>query len=90
MITASSDTGLANYVDSGLAVPFANLADYLADHPDASLTYERDGVPIVIERAGDHPELIKRQSVFMEKFAFVRAVPTSEPTSCLPTWFVAG
>ncbi len=89
-ILDSSDPGLANYVDSGLDVPFTNVAHYLSSHQDESVTFERDGVVTVIERAGDHPEMVDSQSVVMHKFAFLRAVPTESPAACLALWEVAG
>ena len=89
VIVETDDEDLAEYIDSGFALPFANLSDYLSDHPDTSLTYERAGERQVVERAGDHPELQQRMPLLLEKFALRRAVPLADPPACQNKWLPA-
>jgi hypothetical protein len=88
-IVETDDEKLAGYVDSGFALPFANLSHHLARHPESALTYVRDGETHVIERAGDHPELQQRMPILLEKFALVRAVPLDDPPACQNAWLPA-
>ena len=89
VIVETDDEDLAEYVDSGFAIPFVNLTDYLADHPETSLAYERNGERFVIDRAGDHPELTEGLPHLIEKLAFFRAVPVGETAECQNGWLPA-
>ncbi|MFT7600337.1 MAG: hypothetical protein ACI8TP_003278 [Acidimicrobiales bacterium] len=88
-VLETSDPDLAEYINSGFGLPFVNLTDYLADHLEAALTFERNGETVVVERAGDHPELLQRQSVLVEKFLFLRAVPLGSDSPCQNDWLPA-
>ena len=89
LIIETSDEDLAEYIDSGFTMPFVNLTDYLADHPETSLVYERGGERFVVERAGDHPELLERQPFLIEKFVYFRSVPVAESPECQDGWLPA-
>ncbi len=89
IILASSDEDFAEYVDSGFALPLINLRDYLADHPDISVSFTVDGERFDLDRAGDHPEWIESQPWYLERFLPFRAVPTVDPPLCQPSFLPA-
>lgn len=87
---------LAEYIDSGFALPFVNFTDFLADNPDTSVTYQRLRIgdardePVTVERAGDHRALIRSMPWWQEMFATFRAVPLDlETPACQNTWLPA-
>ncbi len=88
-ITSSNDFGLNLYVDSGFDLPVVNLRDYLAEHPDVAVTFEHEGVTVVLDPASAHPEWIDAQPVLVEKLAYFRAVPIERPPICQPAWLPA-
>lgn len=98
-IVSSSDEDLAEYVDSGFDLPLDNLRDYLADHPQAAVTFDvvllengrRQPNPNRVElaRAGDHPEWIDRQPWYLERFLTFRAVASEEPPACQSSFLPA-
>lgn len=90
IVLASSDDGLAEYIDSGFGLPLANLRDYFADHLDISATFVVDGETIELERVGDHPEWLDRRHWALERFAPFRAVPVGDMPACQPSFLVAG
>ncbi len=52
-VLASSDPGLAAYVDQEYLLPWPTLRVHARQVPDASLTYERAGATVVVDRIGD-------------------------------------
>lgn len=82
--------GMAEYVDSGFRLPVANLADFLADHPDVSVTYRlADGT--VETASGAAPGTVVPRSMpwWEEKFLLFRAVPIDDPPACQNAWLPA-
>ena len=87
-IIDSDDEDMASYVDSGFTLPVANLADYLADHPEVSVTWERaDGT---IETAPGGTSIDPEPMPWLaERFLLFRAVPTADPPACQNAWLPA-
>ncbi len=86
-ILSTSDEDLAEYIDSGFALPLVNLRDYLAGHPDVAVSFAlnepNEGEVIVdLERAADHREWLDRQPWYTEKLLAFRAVPIDESPAC--------
>jgi len=84
-IVATDDPGLAGYVGTGWAVPERNLRHYLADHPDTTVTFRRDGV----ERTATGAELGERLPLWAEKFQLFRSLDLHRPPRCQLTWLPA-
>ena len=89
IITATSDPGLEQYIDSGFALPMENLRDYLFDHPDAAVTFTRNGELTSTSRAGDMPGLLADAPFWREKLLLFRAVPLGDQAACQPSWLPA-
>jgi hypothetical protein len=87
-IVDSDHEGLAEYVDSGFTLPVVNLADFLADHPDVSVTWRRaDGT---IESAPGPSSVEPRAMAWWEeRFLLFRAVPVDDPPACQNAWLPA-
>lgn len=82
-IVRSSDPELSWYADAGYALTWRQLRTYLAAHPDASLTYERDGVERSADPASSVPELVDAPPTWQQKLQLFRAVDLSSPQRCL-------
>lgn len=85
MILATDDLGLAAYIDSGWALPERNLRHYLADRPEATVTYEQAGVV----RTGTGAELGERLPLWSEKLQLFRSIETRRPPRCQLVWLPA-
>lgn len=90
IVISASDEALAEYVDSGFALPLVNLRDYLADHPDIAVSFTVGDERFDLDRAGDHPEWLERQHWLVERLLLFRAVPVDDPPVCQPSFLVAG
>jgi hypothetical protein len=88
-IIATDDDDLDEYIDSGFLLPVVNLRDYLADHPDATVTFEHNGETVTLSPANDSPEWLDRQPTVVEKLAFFRAVAIDDPPECQPKFLPA-
>lgn len=85
-IISSSDDALAGYAATDYALTWRQLRIYLADHPDAAITYRRGGETVSLRRASDRPELVEPVPSWLEKVQLFRAVDLQEPERCAPTW----
>ncbi|WP_110183386.1 hypothetical protein [Nocardioides solisilvae] len=52
-VVASSDAGLEAYADTAYRLPWPSFRSYLHQHPEASVTYERAGTTVSVDRAAD-------------------------------------
>lgn len=84
-IVATDDPGLAAYVGSGWAVPERNLRHYLADRPEATVTFRRDGVDRTVSGA----EIGERLPLWAEKLQLFRSVDLRRPPRCQLVWLPA-
>jgi len=89
-VVTSSDPGLQAYADQGFGLPWQNLRAYTADHPDASLTYRRGGVEVVVERVGDVPDLATAPPAWRLKLQPFRSSDLSSPERCQTSFLPAG
>ncbi len=89
VITETDDEDLADYVDSGFALPAQNLADYLAQHPQTSVTYEQDGRVRSIGPDDAAPDMRRRLPLLQRKFALLRTVPQGDTIACQNQWLPA-
>ncbi|MDH4119476.1 MAG: hypothetical protein OEW30_18995, partial [Acidimicrobiia bacterium] len=62
-----------------------NLLDYLSDHPQAHVTYLRDGQTIT----GSGADLGRPMPVLLEKFGLFRSIDTVDPPRCQAVWLPA-
>jgi len=81
-VLASDDPDVARYVDADLAITWRQFRRFLADHPDAAVTFERDGEVVSVERAGDHPELVDADPPWREKLQLFRVIDQRRPARC--------
>jgi hypothetical protein len=90
-ILASSDPGLQDYADRDFALPLLQLRAYLADRPDTSLSFRRQGQVISVTHAADDPELIRPVGYWELRLSAFRAstVAGDGPEQCQPTWLAA-
>ena len=88
-ILESSDAGLQQYIDSGYVLPMINLRGYSSTHPDASITYERDGMTTTVEHTRDDPTLGSELPWWEQKVIVFRAIDTTEPIACQNTMWAA-
>ncbi len=88
-IVEADDQGLAAYAESGFALPVANLRDYLADHPDVSVSYRLDGA--VVRHTPESPGPLAPEPLgwFEERLVLFRAVPLADPPACQNVWLPA-
>jgi hypothetical protein len=84
-IIASSDPGLAAYVDSGLLVPERNVRHHLASRPEATVTYVGEEGPVT----GSGAELGERLPILIEKFGLFRSIDRDDPPRCQTVWLPA-
>lgn len=85
-VLRSDDPSLLRYGYRGYALTFRQLRAYLADHPDVSLTYRRDGEVIRVARASDDPDLVAPPPIWQEKLLLFRAVDLRSPERCVPSF----
>lgn len=88
-IVRTDDPALQYYKDRGLALTRTQLRIYVVDHPEAAITYRRNGQVVDAPRAGDDPALNEPVSVLREKFQVFRSVTIDPPEQCLPVWGAA-
>jgi hypothetical protein len=81
-IVSSTDPGLASYADTAYELPWDTFRTYMAEHPQAAVTYERAGQRFVLERAADDPDLVDGPSVLVQKAIPLRAIDMREPPRC--------
>ncbi|MGF1668448.1 MAG: hypothetical protein ACFCVC_19470 [Acidimicrobiia bacterium] len=84
-ITASSDPGLAAYVDSGLLVPERNIRHHLASRPTATVTYIGQAGIVT----GTGAELGERLPLLVEKFGLFRSIDSGDQPRCQTVWLPA-
>ena len=88
-IIATNDSGLQPYINSGYDVPFINLRAYTSTHPDASITYERNGVVTTIEHTHEDPALNRELPWWNRKVLVFRSIDSTEPIACQNTMWAA-
>ena len=88
-ITASSDTGLQSYINSNYELPFVNLRGYTSTHPDASVTYVRDGVTTTVNNTREDPVLGNELPWWEHKAIVFRALDENKPVACQNTMLAA-
>lgn len=86
VVTAASDKALGAYVGSGWAVPERNLRDYLATHPQATVTFERADGTVV---SGSGRQLGRALPAVVRRMAPLRSVDLSDPARCQALWLPA-
>ncbi len=84
-ITETDSDLLVDYIDSGYRVPERNLLDYLAAHPDETVTYVRGDETIT----GTGADLGVRMPILEKKFALFRSIDTERPPRCQALWLPA-
>lgn len=85
-VVSSDDPALEVYARRGYLLAFYQLRIYLADHPDARLTFEHRGKTVALERADDRPELVEPVPSWRQKVQLFRAVDARSPERCVPTF----
>lgn len=88
-ITATKDSGLQQYIDSGYELPFVNLRGYTSTHYDTSITYERNGMTTTVEHTRDDPTLGRELPWWERKVIVFRALDATEPVACQNTMLSA-
>ena len=83
-VVATSDPGLAMYVDSGFEIPFLQFRDYMSRHRDASVTYVRKGVEHRLARADEDPAVVESVPPWQSKLFAFRSLDDTGPTRCQP------
>ncbi len=85
-IEDSSDPALRGYALRGYALTWGQLRSYLADHPDARITYRRGSALVALHHASDQPELVEPLPEWREKLLPFRAVDLGSPERCVPAF----
>lgn len=86
-VIESSDPALAIYAEEGYLLPLPSFLAYVAERPDISVTFEREGIVYPVARVGD--------SVFAEdgpwwwRWLPLRAVHAQQPARCQPAFLPA-
>ena len=88
-IVQSDDPALNQYAVEGFDVVFLQLRDYLSRHPDASLTYLRNGVEHTVAHARDDPALVEPVPSWESKTFAFRSVDQLDPNRCQPSFLSA-
>jgi hypothetical protein len=83
-IVRSDAPELQYYADAGYGLPFLQLREFLARHPQTALTYDQAGERITLQRADDRPDLVAPVPTWREKLQVYRAVDLSSPERCQP------
>jgi hypothetical protein len=81
-ILATNDFGLSKYVNSGYELPWDTFRTYMAEHPEVSVTYARNGRQVNLDRAADDPELIDAPPLLAQKLFPLRTVDSIDPPKC--------
>ena len=87
-IVVTDDPGLRPYIGN-FDLPFLQLRDYLSRHPDASLTYLRDGSTRSVARAADDPQLVEPVPSWQAKLFAFRSLDQQVPARCQPSFLPA-
>jgi hypothetical protein len=82
-IVESSDPRLGFYARFDYLLTFDRFRDHLSRHPDVSVTYERDGEIVEVERAGDVPGLARALPEIERRLLLFRAVDGRADERCL-------
>jgi len=80
-IVASSDTDLELYREKDYLIAYPEFRRYLAARPEVSVTYERNGAVVVVERAGDDPAL-SAPVPWWGRFLPLRSIDARRPPRC--------
>lgn len=85
VVRRTDDPGLAQYIDSGYAIPWSRFLDYLAEHPAATVTYERSGRVTTATGA----DIGRPLPWWRDKFQLFRAIDLERPVRCQAEWMPA-
>ncbi len=87
IVVATDDPALEVYVDSGYAVSRARLAHYLAERPDASVTYRSPAGGETTTVTG--AEAGRRMATLAYKLSVFRSLDVERPARCQSIWLPA-
>lgn len=82
-VVESSDPRLAFYGRFDYLLTYDRFRDHLSRHRDVSVTYERDGEVVTVERAGDVPDLARALPEVERRLLLFRAVDGRAHERCL-------
>ena len=82
-IVDTDDPTLAAYRSRAVGLTWRDLRAYLHDHPDASVTYVREGRRVAAAPARSRPELVEPVPTWAAKLLPFKPVDLIEPERCL-------
>lgn len=85
-IIDTNASGLVRYQETDYGLTWRQLRTYMANVPNRSITYERAGERIELDRASDLPELVEPVPSWREKVQLFRAVDLTSPERCVPAF----
>ena len=85
-IVTTDSADLQRYATNDYALTWRQLRSFLAQHPQAAITYERFGRQVVLAHAADDPELVRPVPAWLEKVQLFRPVDLTSPERCVPTF----
>lgn len=86
-VVASDEPGLQAYADHRYLLPWPSFRSYLADQPDVSVTFERAGEVVEVERAGDAG--LADPVPWWWRWMPLRAIHSTTPQQCQPAFLPA-
>src|SRR3546814_6841740 len=78
-IVETNVSGLQRYRLTDYGLTWRQLRSYMSDHPSRSITYERAGKRVELERASDDPDLVEPVPEWRENVQLFRAVDLTSP-----------
>ena len=81
-IVESADPVLQYYGEVGYDLPWVNLREYTATHPDTWLVYVRDGVEHRVDHTSQDPELSRPVPSWQRRLFPLRALDSTTPAHC--------
>lgn len=85
-IVDTNAAGLLRYQRTDYGLTWRQLRAYMARVPSRSITFERAGDQIELDRASDMPELVEPVPAWREKVQLFRAVDLTSPERCVPAF----
>src|SRR3546814_15282417 len=83
-IVETNGSGLQGYRMTDYGLTWRQLRSYMSDHPSRSITYERAGTRVELERATDDPGLVEPVPEWRREVPPFRAVDMTSPERCVP------
>ena len=81
-IVDTDDPELARYRSLALGLTWRELRGYLAEHPDVSVTYVREGRRVTVREAAERPELVEPVPTWRAKVLPFRPVDLVDAARC--------